>query len=58
MCLIHQLFLARLVMRDQLVVAIADQFLPPHVGNRLAQQRPVLGVVLAQEGFVQLALFG
>lgn len=57
MRLIHQLFLACLVMRDQLVLAIANQFLPPHLRYRFAQQRPVLGIVPAQEGFVQLALF-
>ena len=52
MRLIHQLFLTRFVMRDQLILTIADQFLPPHLRHRFAQQRPVLGVVPAQKRFV------
>ena len=37
MRLIHQLFLARLIMWDQLVVAVANQFLPSHCGDGFAQ---------------------
>ena len=34
----------------------ADQIGAPHALQRLAQQRPVVGVVIAQEGLVQPAL--
>jgi hypothetical protein len=45
----------RLVGRDELVLAVADQVGPAHGLQRLAQQRPVVGVVPAQEGLVQAA---
>src|SRR5690606_16920598 len=35
---------------DQVVLAVADQVGPAHAFQRLAQQRPVVGVVVAQEG--------
>ena len=44
---------ARLVQRHQLVLAVADQIGAPHAAQRLAQQRPVLRVVIAQERLVQ-----
>jgi hypothetical protein len=43
----------RLPRRDQLMLAGADQFGAPHAPQRLAQHRPVVGVVIAQEGLVQ-----
>ncbi len=45
----------RLEGRDQVVLAIADQVGPAHGLERLAQQGPVVRVVVAQEGLVQAA---
>ena len=41
--------------RDQVLLAVADEVGAAHVLQRLAQQRPVLRVVVAQEGLVQPA---
>ncbi len=41
---------------DQLVLAGADQIGAAHALQRVAQHRPVLGIVIAQEGLVQAAL--
>src|SRR5690606_11033160 len=46
----------RLMRRNQLMLATADQVAAPHAQQRLAQHRPALGVVIAQEGLVQTAL--
>ena len=40
-----------------MVLAVADQISPAHGLERLAQQRPVVGVVVAQKRFVQTAAF-
>ena len=40
-----------------MMLAVADQIAAAHVFQRLAQQWPVFRVVIAQEGFVQAALF-
>ena len=45
----------RLPGRDQVVLATADQLVPAHALQGLAQQRPVVGVVVAQKGLVQTA---
>ena len=37
------------------MLAIADEIGPPHRLQRLAQQGPVVGIVVAQKGFVQAA---
>ncbi len=42
--------------RDQVALAVADQVGAAHLLERLAQQRPVLRIVVAQEGLVQPAL--
>ena len=47
----------RLEGRDQMVLAIADQVRPAHGLEGFTQQRPVVGIVVAQEGFVQAAAF-
>ncbi len=39
--------------RDQVVLAVTDQVRPAHGLERIAQQRPVVRVVVAQEGLVQ-----
>ncbi|ACY33104.1 hypothetical protein CtCNB1_2358 [Comamonas thiooxydans] len=41
--------------RDQVLLAVADQIGAPHGLERLAQQRPVVRVVIAQESLVQTA---
>src|SRR5690606_27870266 len=46
----------RLPGRDQMMLAVTDQVRTAHLGQRLAQQRPVLRIVIAQEGLVQTAL--
>src|SRR5690606_29646760 len=46
----------RLPGRNQMLLAVADQIGTPHLGQSLAQQRPVLRVMVAQEGLVQPAL--
>src|SRR5690606_24020843 len=46
----------RLVSGDELVLGGADQVAAPHAQQRLAQQRPALGVVPAQERLVQAPL--
>src|ERR1700722_1755652 len=43
----------RLMGRQQLMAATADQIAAPHAPQRLAQQRPVVGVVVTQKGLVQ-----
>jgi hypothetical protein len=40
---------------NQLLLAIANQIGTPHLPERIAQERPVLGIVIAQECLVQLA---
>ena len=45
----------RLVGRHQLLLAVADQVGAPHPPQRLAQQRPVVRIVIAQERLVQPA---
>ena len=40
-----------------MVFAVADQVGAAHGFQGFAQQRPVVGVVVAQEGFVQAAAF-
>src|SRR5690606_184101 len=46
----------RLLCRNQLMLAGANQISAPHGLERLAQQGPVVGIVIAQEGLVQTAL--
>jgi hypothetical protein len=46
----------RLMRRHELVGARADQIAAAHLLERLAQQRPVVGVVIAQERLAQPAL--
>lgn len=48
--------LRRLSDRYQVVSAIADQITTPHSFECLAQQRPVVGVVIAKKCFVQAPL--
>ena len=45
----------RLIRRHEVLPAVADQVRAPHVAQRLAQQRPVVRVVIAQERLVQPA---
>jgi hypothetical protein len=40
-----------------MLLAVADQVGAAHGLERLAQQRPVVGIVVAQEGLVQPAAF-
>ena len=47
----------RLVRRDQLIFAIADQIGAAHPLQGFAQHRPPLGVVIAQKGLVKTTLF-
>ena len=47
----------RLKRRNQVVFSVADQIGPAHGFERLAQQRPVVRVVVAQEGLVQATAF-
>ena len=46
---------SRLVVGDQVVGTIADQVITAHGLERIAQQWPVVGVVITQEGLVQAA---
>jgi hypothetical protein len=48
----------RLNRRDQAVPAVADQVGAAHVLERLAPRRPVVRIVVAQEGFVRAAALG
>ena len=43
----------RLVRRNEVLLAVADQVGAAHALQRLAQHRPILRVVIAQEGLVQ-----
>src|SRR6516164_10021602 len=44
-----------LVRRYQVAAAVADQIRPAHAAQRLAQQWPVVGIVVAQKRLVQAA---
>src|SRR6478735_2155489 len=46
----------RLESRHEMLLAVADQFGAPHPMQRLAQLRPVVGVVIAQKCLVQTTL--
>jgi len=45
----------RLLVRDELMGTAANQVRPPHRHQRLAQQGPVLRIMVAQKGLVQPA---
>ena len=50
--------LFRLVFGNELVFAVANEVCPAHLFECLAQQWPVVRVMVAQQGLVQFALFG
>src|SRR5579885_659774 len=45
----------RLVRRNELMLAAADEIGPAHAPQRLAQHRPIVGIVIAQERLVEPA---
>ena len=49
---------ARLPRWHQVLFACANEVLTAHRAQGIANHRPVVGVVVAQQGFVQLALLG
>src|SRR5262249_794240 len=46
---------ARLIARNQLMLAVADQIRAAHTAKRLPQRGPVVGVVISEERLVQSA---
>src|ERR1700677_3771282 len=45
----------RLICRNQMLLAVADQIRAPHSLQRITQQRPILRIVIAQKCLVQTA---